>query len=34
MAEELRPILAILGLLVVAGGLFFWLARLRGWRFE
>ena len=31
---DLRPILAILGLLVVAGGLFFWLARLRGWRFE
>ena len=32
--EELRPLLAIIGLLVVAGGLFFWIARLRGWRFE
>ena len=31
---ELRPLLAILGLLVVAGGLFFWIARLRGWRLE
>ena len=31
---ELRPLLAIIGLLVVAGGLFFWIARLRGWRFE
>ena len=31
---ELRPILAIIGLLVVVGGLFFWIARLRGWRFE
>ena len=31
---ELRPILAIVGLLVVAGGLLFWIARLRGWRIE
>ena len=31
---EFRPLLAIIGLLVVAGGLFFWIARLRGWRFE
>ena len=31
---ELRPLLAVIGLLVVAGGLFFWIARLRGWRFE
>ncbi len=31
---ELRPVLAIIGLLVVAGGLFFWIARLRGWRLE
>jgi len=30
--EELRPLLAIAGLLVVAVGLGFWIARLRGWR--
>ena len=32
--EELRPLFAIVGLLVVAVGLGFWIARLRGWRFE
>ena len=31
---ELRPLLAILGLLVVAGAIFIGIARLRGWRFE
>lgn len=31
---ELRPLLAILGLLVVAGGLLVWIARMRGWSFE
>lgn len=31
---ELRPLLAIVGLLVVAAGLVFWIARLRGWRSE
>ena len=30
--EELRPLLAIVGLLVVAVGIGFWIARLRGWR--
>ena len=30
--EELRPLLAIVGLLVVAVGLGLWIARLRGWR--
>lgn len=30
--EELRPLLAIVGLLVVAVGFGFWIARLRGWR--
>ena len=32
--EELRPMLAIVGLLVVAVGLGLWIARLRGWRSE
>ena len=30
--DEIRPLLAIVGLVVVAGGLVFWIARLRGWR--
>ena len=30
--EELRPLLAIVGLLVVAVGIGLWIARLRGWR--
>ena len=32
--EEIRPLLAMVGLLVVAAGLLIWLARMRGWRFE
>ena len=30
--DELRPLLAIVGLVVVAAGLVYWIARLRGWR--
>ena len=30
--DELRPLLAIVGLVVVAAGLVWWIARLRGWR--
>ena len=30
--DEIRPLLAIVGLVVVAGGLVWWIARLRGWR--
>lgn len=30
--DEIRPLLAIVGLVVVAGGLVYWIARLRGWR--
>ena len=32
--DEIRPVLAIVGLLVVVGGLLYWIARLRGWRSE
>ena len=32
--EELRPLLATVGLVVVAAGLLFWVARLRGWHPE
>ena len=31
---ELRPLLAILGLVVVVAGIFFWIGRRRGWRVE
>ena len=30
--DEIRPLLAIVGLVVVAAGLVYWIARLRGWR--
>ena len=30
--DEIRPLLAIVGLVVVAAGLVWWIARLRGWR--
>ena len=30
--DELRPLLAIVGLVVVAAGLVYWIARVRGWR--
>ena len=30
--DELRPLLAIVGLVVVVAGLVYWIARLRGWR--
>ena len=32
--EEVRPVLAIIGLVVVAAGLVYGIARLRGWRFR